>query len=227
MASSEQRIFQLLKELDAERMRVSRVEAALEEARGDCAALEADVEAERAQAGAEILTLRAVGERAAHEFNVRSDALIAESLALRARVKQMSGDKAVLERALSEAEARLVPVDVIPLPLKSECRDAAVQSQPESRRLCVQGTQTDGPDERVVIAELRELLIASEQGRFEADLRLEEVLLEAEKQRLQGLLEVGKLRRAMEVDRDNMDQLARDLEGTFETLALSLAGGDD
>ena len=226
-AMTNTRFADLLASLAEERLRLAEVEAALETARGDCAAQEADGKAERAQAEAELMTLRATGERAVQEANERAEALFTESHALRARLAQLGVDKATLEDALAESEARFTPVDVIPQPQRPDCRDVAVQASPSCGRPADKGVQTDGPGERDVIAELQALLIASEQGRFEADLRLEEVLLEAEKQRLQGLLEVGQLRRAMDAERDNMDQLARDLEGTFETLALTLAGGGD
>jgi len=73
-----------------------------------------------------------------------------------------------------------------------------------------------------VVRELREALLNSQQGKFEIELRLEEALLEAEKQRLQSIMELGKMRRALDSDKDSMDLLARDLEATFETLALTL-----
>ena len=72
------------------------------------------------------------------------------------------------------------------------------------------------------LRDLKAKLVASEQGRFEADLRLEEALLEAEKQRLQSVMELSKMRRNLASEKEGMEQLARDLEETFETLALTL-----
>jgi hypothetical protein len=72
------------------------------------------------------------------------------------------------------------------------------------------------------LRDLKAKLVASEQGRFEADLRLEEALPEAEKQRLQSVMELSKMRRNLASEKEGMEQLARDLEETFETLALTL-----
>ena len=76
--------------------------------------------------------------------------------------------------------------------------------------------------DEVAFRELREALLESQRVKFECELRLEEALLEAEKQRLQSIMELGRMQRALDADQAGMDQLARDLEATFETLALTL-----
>jgi hypothetical protein len=85
-------------------------------------------------------------------------------------------------------------------------------------------TQTQADDVRPneELLRLRHSLLQSQQGQLEAALLLEEARLATDKQRAQFAFELGNARRTLEGDKESMDHLARDLEATFETLALTL-----
>lgn len=85
-------------------------------------------------------------------------------------------------------------------------------------------TQTQADDVRPneELLRLRHSLLQSQQDQLEAALLLEEARLATDKQRAQFAFELGNARRTLEGDKESMDHLARDLEATFETLALTL-----